>query len=221
MNKLLFGVVVAAAAGLLAAVLSVTPPTASGTKPAGKPRKAAASLDFVKLDDEAKDFELSSMDGGKVALSRFRDKWVLVNFWATWCPPCLDELPHLAALARAVKEDPITIVLVSVDENKADLEKLASAMKEHPPANQMADIWKATADMIRGRLPNVVALHDPGGGVSHAWGTSKYPETYLVDPGGRRRARFIGPMPWGAPKAIAKLKEMIARPAGGSVARTR
>ncbi|RME24037.1 MAG: TlpA family protein disulfide reductase [Deltaproteobacteria bacterium] len=220
MNKWLFGVTVVAAAALLVAAILVKPAFESRTE-APTDTAGSSPMDFVSLDDAAKDFELPAMDGQKVRLSRFRGKWVLVNFWATWCPPCLDELPHFAALARALEKEPLVMVLVSVDENRADIEKLSAAMKQHPPAGQLADLWKATSDMIGGRIPNVVALLDPGGSVSHAWGTSKYPETYLVDPQGRRRARFIGPKPWGSPRAIGKIKEMIGNATRGSAAASR
>ncbi len=84
---------------------------------------AASSVAAEKVD-----FTLPDLEGKSVSLSDFRGKWVIVNYWATWCPPCLEEIPDLVALYEA---NPDTIVVLGVDYEEVDLDYLKEFTDSH------------------------------------------------------------------------------------------
>lgn len=162
-----------------------------------------------RLDDQARDFTLPDIKGRRVALHDLRGQWVLVNFWATWCEPCIDELPHLTALAESLRNQPLRLVLVDVDDQVAAVARLADRLAAHTEDKALSDLLQATVRMLRGEFANVLVLSDPGGAEARRWGTEKFPETYLVSPQGRRSAWFIGPKPWGQARAIGELLRLM------------
>ena len=121
------------------------------------PQTMAASL---KPGMEAPDFELADANGKKLSLRSLRGKPVLLNFWATWCAPCVEEMPSLENLHKRVGDD-LAVVTVSVDEDWA-------AVKKFFP--------KGTS------LP---ILLDTSKEVPKRYGSEKYPETFLIDSQGR------------------------------------
>lgn len=111
-----------------------------------------------------------------VALSSFKGSWVLLNYWATWCPPCRDEMPSLEMLTRRMTRDhgsKLQIVTVSVDEDW----------------NEVNRFFGATA-------PTFHVLWDRLKSSSAAFGTTRFPETYLIDHEGKIAAKFTGPRDW-------------------------
>jgi len=119
--------------------------------------------------------------------SQKRGKLVLVNFWATWCPPCRDEMPSLEKLANALDPQSFEVLAVSVDES-----------------------WDPVEKFLKPRSPLTVAL-DQGGSVSQRYGTSKFPESYLVDSKGSVRLKFVGPRDWMDQNVLALLEELGAK----------
>ena len=108
---------------------------------------------------------------------------MLVSFWATWCPPCVEEMPSLEDLARRLG-DKATVLTVSVDES-----------------------W----DAIRGFFPRgtpLTVLLDPSRQVPARWGTSQFPESFLVDPTGHVRYAFINQRNWSIPEATACIEDV-------------
>lgn len=105
---------------------------------------------------------------------------LIVNFWATWCPPCLDELPALDYLNRQLDKQrgagklPL-LVTISVDEASQDVSGLFETLDYKP---------------------TVLVLHDPNGYFSARMGTTRFPETYWVEPTGGVRHKWIGPQNW-------------------------
>jgi thiol-disulfide isomerase/thioredoxin len=150
-------------------------------------------------------FELQTLDGRIVKLSDFGGRPVLINFWATWCAPCREELPHLARLARELAETPVNLVLISVDEGWAPVSELAQEAGEEDQGSP----WSLVARILRGESPGVLSLLDPSERVARSYGTFKYPETYLVDGSGALVRRFVGPKAWGHPRAVEALRELL------------
>lgn len=157
-------------------------------------------LDPEPLSGPAPDFSLKTRDGRSVSLEGLKGKAVLLNFWATWCAPCLQELPHLAALARRVADRPVVLVLISVDQNWSAVDTLAREIQGAHPAE--AGAWKDAVLLLQGRIENVIMLLDPAERTAHAYGTRKYPETYFVDPNGDLKTKFTGPKAWGYAAAV-------------------
>ena len=81
----------------------------------------------LKVGGAAPPFRLPALAGGEVDLAAQRGKVVVVNFWATWCPPCVAEMPSLERLHRALAPEGLAVVTVSTDEDEAELRRFVSA----------------------------------------------------------------------------------------------
>lgn len=120
-----------------------------------------------KLPQPAPDFTLPDHDGKMVSLSSLKGRVVLVNFWATWCPTCVVEMPSLAKLTEQLKGKPFTTLAVSVD-----------------------SVWEPVRKFFPQGTPMSVLL-DKNRDVPGRYGTEKFPETFLVDPDGMIRYYVI------------------------------
>jgi len=158
----------------------------------GVTERARGAVEADEMDGKpAFSFKLPARGGGEVDLSSLRGKTVLVNFWATWCPPCREEMPSLSRLAQSFDPQSFEVVTVSVDDGWEPVEKFLAAP----------------------RTPYRVAL-DEGAKVSRTYGTTKYPESYLVDRDGKLRLKFVGPRNWTDPNVATLLQEFGARRKG-------
>jgi peroxiredoxin len=130
---------------------------------------------YMGADRAAPDFELPDEMGRPVRLSSFRGKVVILHFWTKTCGPCLDELPDVAKFAERIRSrSDVVILTVTIDDG--------------PTA--VADVW---ATLFGGKLPPFIVAYDREGKVVQPlYGTTKFPETWLIDPQGVIRARFDG-----------------------------
>jgi peroxiredoxin len=142
---------------------------------------------IIRAGDRAPDFRLLSLDRKEVSLSFYRGKVVMVHFWATWCPPCVEELPTLERLYRAYLGKDLEVLAVSVDEGGAD------AVGQFMRKNRFA-------------LP---VLLNPDQSVARQYGTFKFPETYLIDREGFVRRKIIGAADWTSPAAQEIIQAMV------------
>lgn len=123
-------------------------------------------------------------DGSQSAdLSKLRGKVVVLNFWATWCAPCIEELPSLMELQRKMPE--VAIVAISTDEDTAAYKRFLS---QH-------NIGLRT-------------INDSAQRVNPMYGTFRYPETYVIDQKGVLRRKFIGPQTWTSPEIMDYLAKL-------------
>ncbi len=157
----------------------------------GGPGLSMAAPQAPKVGDLAPDFELSDLTGRRVKLSELRGNPVFLNFWATWCPPCVEEMPSIAAVAKDYAAKGLRVVAVNVDAS--------------PPATVQK--W------LDGKKLSIEVWLDPNGAVAHQYGTFKYPETYLIDRAGKIQAKYVGSHPWTQPPFDAMLASVAA---GGS-----
>ena len=110
----------------------------------------------------APDFALATLDGATVRLSDLRDRWVLVNFWATWCAPCRDEMPYLDRLA-VDHADHLSVLAVNMRESEATVRAFAEELDLQLPILLAPDDAMLLAYYVRG-LP-ISVLIDPDGNV--------------------------------------------------------
>jgi peroxiredoxin len=156
----------------------------------GKASRAAGAMDADELRAApAPPFSLPDRDGKPVDLSAYRGKVVLLNFWATWCPPCREEEPSLRKLARAMDPSTFQLVAVSVDEGG----------------------WPAIDKFFGGNSPPYAVALDRDARISQTYGTKRFPESYLVDSSGTLRLKFIGPRNWSDPAVFTLLDSYGAR----------
>jgi peroxiredoxin len=135
----------------------------------------------------AEDFSLPALDGGTFRLADQRGKVVLVNFWATWCPPCLEEMPAMERLWRRHKDAGFVLVAVSVD---TDPGKVAPFVAEH-------------------RLTFPVAL-DSTMSVANKYGVRALPSSFIVGKDGGLAGLALGPRAWDS-DASHRLVRTMAR----------
>jgi thiol-disulfide isomerase/thioredoxin len=140
---------------------------------------------------------LERMNGTSFSLDRLRGRWVLLNFWATWCEPCRREMPDLERLAQIMAAEQWNAVLIaaSVDQNWPLVQgflKKERLAGEKPLAMQI--------------------VRDPDGIGAQRYGTNKFPETYLIDPNGILRAKWIGVLAWDSPAIRAMLRKKMQSP---------
>jgi peroxiredoxin len=174
---------------------------ASAAPPASTPKPAARSGRVLTLDDavreldlirpsrqkQAEDFTLAMADGTSFRLSDHRGHVVLVNFWATWCPPCREEMPALERLYRQHKDRGLVLVAVSIDADP----------KLVPPYVRAS------------KLTFPVAL-DPKAEVANKYGVRALPSSFVVDRQGAMAALALGPRVWDN-EASHSLVEALSR----------
>jgi Thiol-disulfide isomerase and thioredoxins len=160
-------------------------------------------LDPQPTDVSVPDLRLPSIDGRLVQLAEKLEQPILLNIWATWCGPCIQELPQLLAFAQALRGR-VQVWLVSVDESFDAIRNLASELTQ-AEVNQPHIGLAAVGQMLQGKEPNVLILLDASENAANQFGTYKYPESFWINSTGRVRAKFIGPKPWGNPVAIEYL----------------
>lgn len=117
---------------------------------------------------------------------------VLINFWATWCPPCLEELPSIETFSRQTSDNnsnPALIkpnlITISVDDRIEDISKLESSLDFKPTFSVM---------------------YDKEGELARSMGTTKFPETYLITPEGKVLYKWLGPQDWLSHDVLQQLK---------------
>jgi cytochrome c biogenesis protein CcmG/thiol:disulfide interchange protein DsbE len=141
----------------------------------------------LKAGSEAPGFRLSSLGGGEVDLAAQRGKVVVLNFWATWCPPCVAEMPSLERLHRALAPEGLAVVTVSTDEDEGELRRFISE-----------------------RGLTLPVLKDPGGRVAAGeYRTTGYPETFVLDREGRILQHVVGPAEWDSPERLAEMRRLL------------
>ena len=129
---------------------------------------------------------LKELDGATHGLADYRGKVVLVDFWATWCEPCRDEMPAIAALRRKSAGIPLVVLAVNVGEPEA---RIRAFLRSNPS---------------RG----LTVLLDPGLRTTRAWKVQLLPASFLIGRDGRIRYSARGELDWSAPGIIARVKQL-------------
>jgi thiol-disulfide isomerase/thioredoxin len=129
---------------------------------------------------------LKDPDGRLHDLADYRGKVLLVNFWATWCAPCREELPSLERLGDALRGRPFEILAVNVAEGESRVRRF------------LTDVPL--------RLP---ILLDRDGNAQRAWGVRGLPATFLLDPEGAIRCWYLGELDWAQPQILRTVESLL------------
>jgi peroxiredoxin len=131
-------------------------------------------------------FELPNLDGGSLALSQVNGKVVLVNFWATWCKPCEDEMPAMETLYRELHGAGFELIAISVDDDRAAV--------------------AAFRDRLGLSFPILI---DAEQDAAAAYQTFRFPESFLIGRDGIVVERYIGPKEWAAPAYVSRVRRLL------------
>jgi thiol-disulfide isomerase/thioredoxin len=129
---------------------------------------------------------LRDVSGAPQDLARHRGKVVLVNFWATWCEPCREEMPSIQRLRERLSGKPFVVLAVNVDEPEARVRRFLEETRFDLPV-----------------------LFDPGKTATRAWGVRVMPTTFVVGPDGRIRYRLLGDIDWSADAVVSTLSQLM------------
>ena len=140
----------------------------------------------------AEDFPLEIM-GKPGHLTDLKGKVVILNFWATWCPPCVEETPALNHLQKYIQARNGVILGVAADENPAAFEKF---------------LRDQGIVFLTYRDPSTKDNHSP---IALSYGTSMYPETYVIDRRGKIARKFIGFQQWDSPDMLAYFDTLLGQ----------
>jgi cytochrome c biogenesis protein CcmG, thiol:disulfide interchange protein DsbE len=137
-----------------------------------------------RIGSNAPDFTVQDSDH-TVALNQFRGQIVVLNFWATWCPPCVEEMPSLVQMQRRMRAKGVTVVAVSID---VDENAYRQFLKQHGV--------------------DLLTVRDPEQKTPALYGTHGWPETFIIDRKGVMRRKFIGAVDWTEPEITDFLSKL-------------
>lgn len=140
----------------------------------------------LRVGESAPDFELHDLQGKSHTLSSLKGKVILLNFWASWCPPCLSEMPALVLVHEKLKSDGFEILAVNLDETQKPAERFSKKFK----------------------LPFPVLL-DPDGKMAHHYLVYGLPYTVLIDRNGKIREKIFGEQVWHEGEAFQKILSLL------------
>ena len=171
---------------LLAALLLASSGYALGAEP-----QPAQTLIEIKERPRAPQFALEDMDGKQRRLADLRGKVVVVNFWATWCPPCRREMPSLERLSQVLKDDDVAILAVNV-------------------AEDLDTVFSFTGTLYP--IPTFPILFDRDSRVLKSYPVRGLPTTFIVDRQGRIAYRAVGGREFDDPAIVARIRELMRSP---------
>jgi len=148
---------------------------------------------IVQVGDQAKNFTLTADNGQQFSLKEYSGKVVVLNFWAAWCPPCVEEAPSLNEFARTFASSGVVVLGVSVDRNPQMYQNFLKRFQIAYPT-----------------------VRDPDENTSYLYGTYQFPESYIIDRSGRVVRKFAGlperdgqPIPWTDPQLMSYVRSLL------------
>ncbi len=138
---------------------------------------------ITNAGDTAPSFRITAEGGRTYTNKDFGGKVLVLNFWASWCPPCVEEAPSLEAFQRTMKDQGVVVLGVSIDTNE-----------------------KLYRQFVRRFGVTFPTARDPEAGISYRYGTFQIPETYIIDSQGKVREKIISSTNWMDPKFLERVK---------------
>ncbi len=140
----------------------------------------------IGVGDTAPEFSIRTDSGITVTRSDFGGRLLVLNFWATWCPPCIEEMPSLDQLYKQLKDSGVVVLGISVDEDE-----------------------QAYRRLLERRKVSFLTARDPAARISSEFGTYRYPETYVIDSRGKVLQKIIGAASWTDERMIRYIKSLL------------
>lgn len=141
------------------------------------------------VGNPAPDFTLNTLGGEVVKLSELKGQVVLVNFWATWCPPCREEIPSMMRLGAAMAGKPFRMLCISIDDGGK----------------------VAVEEFFRKSGFSLPALLDSDKRASRLYGITGVPETFVIDKRGVILKKVVGAVEWDTPEVVAFLNDAVSK----------
>jgi len=145
---------------------------------------AAIYQRVVEAGDSAPEFTVTADNGRSVSVSQFGGKLLILNFWASWCQPCVEETPSLSAFAQQYADKGVVVLAVSVDKDPQAYRKFVERF--HPSFLTARDL----------------KIHED-------YGTFVYPESYVIDVSGRVLRKYAEAKNWMDPSTLADIKSLM------------
>jgi len=146
------------------------------------------SLQPYPEDIKAPALKLENINGKKYKLEDHRGKVIVINFWATWCPPCVREIPSLGRLQKAFSKKDLVILSVDVGESKKEVDAFLKQVPAEFPV-----------------------LLDPEGSTVKQWKIIAFPTTFVIDQNGIIRLAYYGALEWDNSNVIKQLQDLVER----------
>ncbi len=140
----------------------------------------------IGVGDTAPDFQIQTDSGLVVSPTNFGGKVLVLNFWATWCPPCIEEIPSLNEFHQRLEKEGVVVLGISVDEDEAAYRRFLEKHKV-----------------------KFLTARDPAAEISSRYGTYRYPETYIIDSTGKVRQKIIGATDWSDERMINYVRSLL------------
>ncbi len=141
----------------------------------------------VVAGEVAPDFQLEDTEGNQVSLAALRGKVVLVNFWATWCPPCREEMPSMERLNEVMAGEDFVMLAINTEQKGRTV--VPAFLKKTPYTFPI--------------------LFDDKEVVQNLYGVYKFPESFVIRKDGTVDQKIVGPLDWSSTKTIAYFKGLI------------
>lgn len=171
-------------AAVLAAAVVVAGRDAVGQRSLSPPVEVVADTSYGKVD---LDLDVLTLDGSRASLAEYQGRVLFINFWATWCPPCVAELPSIERLRRRLDGSGVEVLLIATDD---DVDQVRSFLKKHGIRGQVVlRRWKAGESPFRRAV---------------------VPTTYVVSRSGEIRYRHSGAVDWDSEAFAAYLRGLTA-----------
>jgi cytochrome c biogenesis protein CcmG/thiol:disulfide interchange protein DsbE len=141
---------------------------------------------LVVVGDTAPDFSITADNGRAITPTSFGGKLLVLNFWATWCPPCIEELPSLNQFQRRFANSGVVVLGISIDKDE-----------------------KAYRDFLTRARVSFLTARDPDNKINAEYGTLKVPETYIIDSSGKVLRKIISNTDWMSERMIRDVESLL------------
>ena len=141
---------------------------------------------ILEVGDSAPDFSITTDNGRAITAASFGGKLLVLNFWATWCPPCVEELPSLNEFANRFAKAGVVVLGISVDKDE-----------------------KLYRDFLAKARVSFLTARDPDNKINADYGTFKFPETYIIDSKGKVLRKIISNQDWMSERVLRDTESLL------------